>query len=309
MLAVTGNRERSVEAHRIPKCSGTTEFKGNTTVMSWGRSIKDTLVAAVKGSMKDNLLHWAAAIAYYASLSFAPLLLVILIGISFFADAEWAASRLSTILGNFLPDESQQQLRDFVNHAVQSRGRLGALSVVAFLYTGTRVFASLTRALHVIYDQEEERQFFRELAAQVIMLFTLGGVFLLALSSRFFFGLLSGAVEFLPSGEEQIVQRLVGGGIQILMLFGAFALIYRFIPSNEESWRPPITGAIVATTLFVIVRPLFIFYLDRFGNQEIVYGSLASLVVLLLWIWISAIITLFGGEVADATRQRGSLAA
>ncbi len=270
-----------------------------------GADIKTTLAKALKGALEDNLLHWAAAIAFYAALSFAPLLLVILIAASFFADADWAAGRLATILGNFLPDESEQQLRDFVSNAVQSRNRVGAFSALALLYSGTRVFAALTRALHVIYDFEKERQFFRELAAQVVMLFTLGGVFLLALSSRFFFDLIAGAVDFLPTGEEQLAQRLIGGGIQILLLFGAFALIYRFVPSNETNWRPPLTGALVATILFAIVRPLFVFYLDRFGNQELVYGSLASLAILLLWIWISAVITLFGGEIANATRQRG----
>lgn len=267
------------------------------------RSAREILIEAFTGAMRDNLLHWAAAIAFYASLSFAPLLLVVIIGSSFFVDADWAASRLTTILGNFLPDESEQQMRDFVTNAVESRERVGALSLLAFLYSGTRVFASLTRALHVIYDYEEERQFVREVAVQVIMLLTLGVVFLLALSSRFFFGAIFDAVASLPSGEEQAAQRLISGLLQIAMLFGAFTLIYRFIPSAERNWRPPLVGAGVATLLFVIVRPLFVFYLDRFGNQEIVYGSLASVVILLLWIWIGAVITLFSAEVADAVRR------
>jgi len=272
-------------------------------VKSWRRSGGQILGDALKGALHDNLLHWAAAIAFYAALSFAPLLLLVLIATSFFVDADWAAGRLATILGNFLPDESDQQLRDFVSHAVESRGRVGLLSMAAFLYTGSRVFASLTRALHVIYDHEEERQFVREIAVQVIMLLTLGGAFLLALSSRYFFELLSGAVAFLPADEEQAAQRLIGGLLQILLLYGAFALIYRFIPSHERNWRPALLGAAVATTLFVIVRPLFVFYLNRFGNQEIVYGSLASLMILLLWIWIGAAITLFGGEIANSSRR------
>lgn len=269
------------------------------------RSGKRILIDALERSLHDNLLHWAAAIAFYAAVSFAPLLLVVLIGTSYFVDADWAAGRLASILGNFLPDESGGQLRDFVSNAVQSRGRVGAFSLLAFLYSGSRVFASLTRALHVIYDYEEERQFFREIAVQVIMLLTLGAVFLIALSSRYFFGAISGAVDVLPSGEEQAAQRLIGGMIQIALLYGAFALIYRFVPSHERNWRPPLFGAAIAVTLFVIVRPLFLFYLERFGNQEIVYGSLASLVILLLWIWIGAVITLFGGEIANAIRNYG----
>jgi membrane protein len=261
------------------------------------------VVEAVRSGVKGNLLHWAASMAFYAVLSFAPLLLVVMIVTSFFTDVDWAAGRLSTILGNFMSDESEDQLREFVSNAVESRDQIGIISFVAFLYTGTRVFASLTRALHVIYEQEQERQILREVGVQIVMLLTIGAVFLFALSSRYFFGLLANAVDFLPSGEEQAAQRLIAGMIQIMLLFGAFTLIYRFIPSSEDEWRPPLIGAGVATLLFVVARPLFIYYLNRFGNQDVVYGSLASLMVLLIWVWIGAIITLFGGAIASSARK------
>ena len=270
----------------------------------WRRA-KNIVVRAIKDAKDDNLLHWAAAMAFYAALSFAPLLLVVMIVTSFFTDVDWAANRLATVLGNFLPDESEGQLRDFVSNAVESRNRVGLFSTIAFLYSGTRVFAALTRALHVIYDHEEEGNILRELGVQVVMLFTIGIAFLFALSSRYFFGILSEAVDFLPSGEEQAAEQIIGGLVQIILLFGAFVLIYRFIPSQEEAWRPPLTGAAVATALFVAARPLFLSYLNRFGEQDVVYGSLASLIVLLIWIWIGAIITLFGAEIANSTRKDG----
>ncbi|MGH6914241.1 MAG: YihY/virulence factor BrkB family protein, partial [Geminicoccales bacterium] len=226
---------------------------------------KRVLIDALKGSYEDNLLHWAAAVAFYAALSVAPLLFIALTVVSLFADAGWAADRLATILGNFLPDESEQQLRDFVSHAQESRGRVGLLSGVAFLYTGTRVFSALTRAILVIYEHEQEHQLVRQLVTQVVMLLTLGLVFLVALSSRFFFSVLGDAIGFLPSGEEQAAELLVGGLIQIVLLYFAFSLIFRFVPSRERQWRPAFIGAGVATLLFVIVRPLFVFYLERFS--------------------------------------------
>lgn len=266
-------------------------------------AVKALAVSAVKDSVESNLLHWSAAVAFYAALSSAPLLLVGLIGVSFFTDADWAAGRLASLLDNFLPDQSDQRLREFVSNAVASRRSVGAFSIVIFMFSGTRVFAALTRALHVIYHQESERQFLRELAAQVAMLLTIGLLFVLALSSPFFLGLLSDAVAFLPGGEQQAAERIIAGAVQVALLFGAFALIYRFIPSTEDGWRAPLIGAVVATALFVIVRPLFIFYLERFGEQDVVYGSLASLVVLLIWVWIGAVITLFGGAVASNARR------
>lgn len=264
---------------------------------------RDVLVDALKGSYEDNLLHWSAAVAFYAALSFAPLLFIILTAMSLFTDADWAAGRLATILGNFLPDESEQQLRDFVSKASQSRGRVGLLSGLAFLYTGTRVFSALTRAIYVIYEHEEEHQLVRQLVAQVVMLMTLGVAFLVALSSRFFFELLAEVVGFLPLGEEQAAERLISGLIQVGLLLIAFSLIYRFIPSREREWRPAVIGGAVATLLFIIVRPAFLYYLERFSQQDLVYGSLTSLAILLLWIWIVAIIALFGAEIANSVNR------
>jgi membrane protein len=264
---------------------------------------RSVLADALKDSYEDNLLHWSAAVAFYAALSFAPLLFIILTASSLFTDADWAAGRLATILGNFLPDESEQQLRDFVSNASRSRGRVGLLSGLAFLYTGTRVFSALARAIYVIYDFEEEHQLVRQLATQLVMLLTLGMAFLVALSSRYFFEVLTGAVGFLPSGEQQAAERLLSGLIQVGLLLIAFGLIYRFIPSREREWRPAVIGGAVATLLFIMVRPVFLFYLDRFGQQDLVYGSLASLAILLLWIWIVAIITLFGAEIANSVKR------
>lgn len=260
---------------------------------------KEVAFAAVKDASANSFLHWAAAIAFYAILSFAPLVFIVISITSYFVDSSWAAERMSQLLGNFLPDESEQQVTEFVDTAHNARGRVGLISFVAFIYTGTRVFGAFARALAVIYEREgEERNPVREFATQLIMLFTLGGVFLAALTSSYFFGLLFGA----DSGDR-IVARLISGALQIVLLLVAITLIYRYVPRRDGGWRPALIGAAVATALFVLVRPLFLFYLDRTDQQEVIYGSLATLVVLLLWIWIIALIVLFGAAVAANCRD------
>lgn len=263
------------------------------------------IVETVKAGYRDNVPQWAASIAFFAFMSFTPLVFVSISIASLFLDASWVADQMSGLLSQFLPDESDQQVREFIDNAVAARGRIGFISFIAFFYTGTRVFAVLTRALHVVYDVESEQHFVRELLVQTAMLFTVGVAIVFALTSDYFYGLLSSSLEFLPGSGESIARNFISGTIQLMILVVALVFVYRFIPRNASAWRPALAGALMASLLLAIVRPVFAFYLGRFSEQNIIYGSLSSIVILLIWIWIGAIIVLFGGELA-ANMQRST---
>lgn len=256
---------------------------------------------AVLHAFDDNLLHWAAAIAFYSALSFAPLLFTGVSVASFFVDAQWIIERLTTILRHWVP-EGGDDLKMFVDQAVEARGQVGIISFAAFLFSGSRVFAALSRAIQVVYDLEDRESIVRETVVQLVMLLTIGVVFILALMSDFVFRLIWDAVRFLPAGEG-LAFRVVSGGVQLALLFVAFWLIYRFVPREQRDAGSSLAGAIAATALFVLVRPIFIFYLNSFSNQDVLYGSLASVVIVLIWVWIGAIITLLGAEIAITTRH------
>lgn len=262
--------------------------------------VRDIVVGAFKDAAENSFLHWAAAIAFYSILSFAPLVFIVITVTSFFVDSSWASDRMTQLLDNFLPDESQTQVQEFIDTAVNARGRVGLISFLAFIYTGTRVFGAFARALAVIYEQEGKgRRPLREFVIQIVMLFTLGAVFLLALTSGYFFRLISGS-----ENGDQVLGRFVSGVLQLVLLFIAIALIYRFVPRRDGGWQPAFIGSAVTTALFAVVRPIFVFYLDRSNQQELIYGSLATLVILLLWVWIIAIIVLFGAAIAANVRDR-----
>lgn len=269
----------------------------------FGRSCWQVGWEAVKEAARDNLLHWAAAIAYYSALSFTPLVFVGVTVVSLFADAQWTVERLTTILHNWVP-EGGGQLNELVQRATEARGQVGIISFGAFLFTGSRVFAALSRGIQVIYDLDHRESLVREIVVQIVMLLTIGVVFIAALLSGFLFQIVWDAVQILPAGES-LAHRVIAGGVQIVLLFVAFWLVYRFVPRERRDAGSALAGAIVATLAFVLVRPVFIFYLNRFsGNQQALYGSLASLVLVLVWVWITAIIILLGAEVAVVTRKR-----
>lgn len=268
----------------------------------WGKFIFRLGRRTIQSAVEDNLPHWAAAISYYSVMSFAPMVFLGISIISFFVDAEWTAERLTTIFSNFVP-EGSNWTSDLVDSALNARGQVSFISAIAFLYTGSRVFAALARGLNVVYDFDDQKNFLREIAVQFIMLFTIGMAFIAALASGFLFGLIWDAVQILPGGQENLARRLIIGGLQIVALFIGYFLIYRFVPRGKRSNDSAVLGAVAATLLFVIVRPLFIFYINRFGEQDVVYGPLATLVVLLLWVWIASLIILIGAEIAVNFRE------
>jgi membrane protein len=118
--------------------------------------------------------------------------------------------------------------------------------------------------------------------------------------SRIFFAQLEGIIgDVLPF---LFLSHFVYGGlmglISVLMTFATFLFIYKFMPHTKTKWGDIWLGALVAAVLFEIGRNAFIFYLQHFGNFGQTYGSLASVVILLMWIFYSALILIIGAEVA-----------
>ncbi|CAN5657198.1 YihY/virulence factor BrkB family protein [soil metagenome] len=261
----------------------------------------EVLVESVKAVFIDNVPQWAAAISYYALLSAFPLLLVGATIASFFIEPQQAADRITQLLGDFAP-QGEGQIQDIVEQAVSSRGQVGLISFGGLLWTGTRVFGTMIKALNIAYDVDDPYGFFQRLLIEAIMLFTVGLFFIGALASGFLLGLVWDALRFLPAGDESMLMGVIQGGIGALVILAGFFLVYRFMPRSKQNWRSALAGASIAAFLFVLARPLFLYYIETFGNYNVIYGSLALLVILMIWVWLTAMITLFGGEVASHTQ-------
>lgn len=155
----------------------------------------------------------------------------------------------------------------------------------------------LTKALNIAYDYDETYGFFKRLLAEVLMLLTAGVVFLLALASGPLIDLLWRLARFLPV-ERGFVFWAVRQTVPAILPLVSFTLFYRLVPRGKPDWRVAASAAGAATLLFLLARPLFLGYVGRFGQYNLVYGSLAVVVVLVLWAYVVALIALFGGELA-----------
>lgn len=255
------------------------------------------LVQTFKHFTKDNGPHWAAAIAYYTLLSIFPLLLAAIAIATYFVDRQWALEQGSQLVRGLVPSGTQF-LREVIEGIVETRGQVGVLSIIVLIWSGSRVFGVITKALNIAYHVSEPYSFLKRTLVELLMTFTIGILFILALGSRLMLSFIEGLIE-IPFLEEQVFYRFLSYAIPAVLVLLSVFLTYQYVPRRRVAWWAALTGALLFTMLFLIAQPLFTSYIGTFANYSLVYGPLAIMITLVLWIWITANLLLLGGELAS----------
>jgi len=262
------------------------------------RLLGNAFIQALKDSFADNVTQWAAAIAYYSFLSLFPLLLAAVSLSAYFVSPDWAIGKAIVLLREFVPegdDAVQRIIRDAVHDA---HPYAGIASLLLLLVLGSRAFGALSRALNIAYEGEQTDSLARRIIIEIVMMTAVGVLFVCTLFSHYLLLFLSNAVRLLP-GETGATFTLIAQLIRVLLMLAAFYLIYRFVPRKRLNWKSIALGTVVATSLLVAARPLFYGYVQNLANYNLMYGGIAIAVVLLVWGWVAAFITILSGEMAS----------
>ena len=255
---------------------------------------------------KDNMSIIAAGCAFYALLALFPAITALVAIYGLVADPAIIEQQIST-LGAVMPKEAVDLL-NVQAHAVAATGPTklswgAALALLLALYGATSGVKTLFEALNVAYEEDETRSFLRlNLTA---FGFTVVAVIGVAVMIAVIVGL-PVVLDYLPLGPlgEWLVR--IGSWILLfaLVLLG-LALLYRFGPSRAPaSWRWVTPGSLLATTLWLAASMAFSLYVGKFAAYNQTYGTLGGVVVLLMWLYISAFVILLGAELnAEAELQ------
>lgn len=255
------------------------------------------LVQTFKHFSKDNGPQWAAAIAYYSLLSIFPLLLAGIAISAYFVDQQWAIDQGSQLIRGLVPSGTQF-IREIIESIIETRGQVGIVSILVLIWTGSRVFGVITKALNIAYHVSEPYGFFRRTLVELLMTFTIGILFVLALGSRLLITFIDGVIE-LPFLQGHIFYQFLSYAIPAVLLLISLFLTYQYVPRRRVAWWAALAGAVLFTVLFLLAQPLFTGYVQTFADYSLIYGPLAILITLVLWIWISANLLLLGGELAS----------
>ena len=262
---------------------------------SWWAAVKRT----VREFQADNLSDRAAALTYYSVLSIFPALLV-LISLVDLAGSGTIQTLLAN-LGQVVPGSVNQILADAIRNLQQTRGSAGLLALVSLataLWLASRYIAAFMRASNAIYDVPEGRPVWKTLPIRigvtmvVMVLLAASAVAVVATG-----GLAARLGRLLGIGSTAIrVWDLAKWPVLLLIVGFLFALLYWASPNARQPFRWITPGGILAVVVWVLASAAFALYVANFNTYNKTYGSLASVIIFLVWLWLSNTAILLGAE-------------
>jgi membrane protein len=256
------------------------------------------LLGLVNGS---DLTH-AAAIAYYALLSLFPFLLLVISLLGAVAANEADRQAVLGYVFQYFPARLEfvaAQLDAFR----ETRLQVGIAGALALIWASLGVFGAVTSAVNEAWGVEKQRSFWKHRMVSFLMLVAAGGVTLLALAvmsvlqvvQTGWFGMMLTRFAWLTALEGFAFRHL-----PVALLVVAVGLVFYFIPNAKIRFRDVWVGAILTGVLWRLALEGFSFYLASSGRLTMIHGSIAAVVVFLLWIYVSAIILMYGVEFTAA---------
>lgn len=248
---------------------------------------------------EDNLSVVAGGVAFFSMLAVFPALIAIVSLYGLVADPGDVIAQAETLRG-WLPGAAVDILSDQLG-AVSATGErelgFGLLfSLALAIWSASKGVKSLMAALNIAYGEREERGFFRLNA--IALLFTTSGLLLIVVVLGLIVGVTALlAVLPLPNWLAESISLIrwpILAGVAML----AFSIGYRFGPSRRDAeWRWLSWGAVIATALWLGASALFSWYVGNFADYNATYGSLAGVIILLMWFYLTAYIVLLGAEI------------
>jgi membrane protein len=263
------------------------------------RAWKDILARTYKRTWDDNVALVSAGVAFYGFFALLSLLGLIVLFYGFVADPHTVIEHVRA-LTTVLPTNVAVLIGDQLMTAVKSsEGTKGFGILLAFLvafYGGTNGAASVITALNIAYEEKEKRSLFRFYLLAVGMTLAALLVALAALAATAAVGYIDNA---LPEATPAAVLAGKLAGYLALTLIAALiaSILYRFGPSRENArWRWITPGSAFAALTWLLLTLAFGFYVANFTDYDASYGSLADVVALLTWMYLSAYAFVFGAE-------------
>lgn len=262
------------------------------------RGWKEVLFRVKDQISQDNVSIIAAGCAFYAMLALFPAITALVMIYGFVADPAQVEQQM-TGLRDVMPQEAfgivQEQARSVASRGETRLGWAALFAILLALYSASAGVKSLFEALNIAYEEEESRGFIRyNLTA---FLFTLAAVVAVAVGLGVIVGV-PALLRYLPLGPfVEWAVRLVSWALLLAFVIGGLAVIYRFGPSRASAeWRWISPGSIAAAAIWFAASLGFSFYVANFASYNETYGTLGGVIILLMWLWISAYVIIMGAE-------------
>lgn len=270
------------------------------------RGWKDIVVRTGKEMKRDNVVLLSAGVAFFALLALVPALVAMVSIYGLVADPAQVGQQIDDALA-----AAPTEVRNLVDEQLtsvteQSSGGLGiavAVGVALALWSASSGMKHLMTAINEAYDEDESRGFVA--LRGTALLLTLGAIVFVVVAV----GVIAAVPALLDdtalASTAKLVVSILRWPLLSLGLMVGLAVLYRYAPDRDEpqwSWTAP--GTILAVVLWLVASVAFSFYTSNFASYNETYGSLGAVIILMLWLLISAATVIIGAEInAEAEHQ------
>jgi membrane protein len=193
---------------------------------------------------------------------------------------------------------------DNIDALIRLRGAAGVASIAGLFWSAGKMFGALSRGINRALGLTRTHPFFLTSLRSFLMALTVMVLLFLAMAVSTVAKVLA-KLDLGPitGGIDGFLSFAGSHATNYLFVFVTFGLLYKLVPYKRLSWREILPGALFATFLFELGKAVFVFYLDNAAHLAAVYGSVSSMIVLLLWLYFSARVLLLGSEIIAVHRE------
>lgn len=259
---------------------------------------RDILIRTKNEVTADHVSMIGAGVAFYGLLALFPAIAatISIWGLAF--DSQQLQQQIDTISA-FLPQQAATLVRDQVSQVAANAGGLSLAAgggILLTLYSASKGVKALIEGLNIVYDEEEKRGLIK------LNLVALGLMLAVIVAMLAALGLIIVVPALLGNlGQSPLVQTTISLLRWPVLIVGAMvilAVLYRYGPSRDRPrWRWVSWGAAIATVVWILGSIAFSLYVRNFGSYNETYGSIGAVIILLMWLWLSACMVLLGAEV------------
>ena len=245
----------------------------------------------------DDIPSLSAQLSFYLLLSLFPFLLFLLNILSF---TTVSAREFTESISRFLPGDVSLFFRGLVTEMLNVKSAaLLSISALVTLWAASRGINAISLCLNKACDKDEDRPFWK---ISVITIFFTICMAVMVMAALFFliFGRVIGENLFGVLHVENVfawLWQVLRYAVPIAIMFLVFLLLYKFIPNCQLRWKEVLPGSLFSTFGWIIASLAFSFYIDNFAGYTRIYGSIGAVIILMIWLYISSIVLLLGGEI------------
>ncbi|NDJ75738.1 MAG: YihY/virulence factor BrkB family protein [Chloroflexi bacterium] len=241
-------------------------------------------------------LHASAAMGYYAVFSLFPLLILLIITIGTVLGPAAAHNQIDGILRIFVPASTATFLEESIATALEQRSSFGIVATITLTWSSLSFFSNLSTALNRAFGSEKPRNTLHKRFMGLLIFVAVALLLFASLATTAIFGV----IDLLIFSNQSSWLTMGALLIPVSLNVSLFAFLYRFIPARTVRWDAIWIAAFVGGVIWEVAKRGFTWYLDNLTSYSWLYGSVATVIVLMLWAYLSGGLIILGGEICVA---------